>query len=483
MRRRFYSPDDNPINQQSTNSNMSKLPESFIQQMSELLPEEECKALCEALSTPAPTSIRCNPNKRSAVPDGASAVPWATEGHYLPERPQFTFDPLLHAGCYYVQEAASMFIEQAFRKMDIQPERVLDLCAAPGGKSTLWRSLLPDGVLLVANEPMRQRAQILAENLTKWGHPDVAVTNAFPAEFAPLTGFFDIVATDVPCSGEGMFRKDEVAIEEWSPANVVQCAERQWQIINDIWPTLREGGYLVYSTCTYNRLEDEDNVYRICNELGAELVAIECPEEWGIQGDTTGRGLPVYHFFPHHTKGEGLFLALLQKTSEAPTFKEKKKKRGAKELPVAGGAQVSKWLDHDQDYKLFRPDETHIAAVRQSLAEDFRRIRETVRTLTAGILLGEEKGKKMIPQHELALSIARSATAFPQVALSYEQAIAYLRREAITLDSDAPRGYVVVTYQGHALGFLNNLGNRANNLYPNEWRIRSAAPQTAETKS
>ena len=462
---------------------MSKLPESFIQQMSELLPEAECKALVDALSTEPPVSIRCNPHKRCAVSAEATAVPWATEGHYLPVRPQFTFDPLLHAGCYYVQEASSMFIEQAFRKIDIVPQRVLDLCAAPGGKSTLWRSLLPDGVLLVANEPMRQRAQILAENLAKWGHPDVAVTNAFPADFSALTGFFDIVATDVPCSGEGMFRKDEVAIEEWSPANVVQCADRQWQIINDIWPTLREGGYLVYSTCTYNRMEDEDNVYRICHELGAELVEIDCPQEWGIQGDTTGRDLPVYHFFPHHTRGEGLFMALLRKTAETPTFKEKKKKRGAKELPVAGGAAVSKWLRDDKEYKLFRPDETHIAAVRQTLADDFRRIRETVRTLSAGILLGEEKGKKMIPQHELALSVVRSETAFPSVELPYEQAIAYLRREAITLESDAPKGYVVVTYQGHALGFLNNLGNRANNLYPNEWRIRSAAPQTTDVNS
>ena len=462
---------------------MSQLPESFIQQMSELLPEEECRNLCAALQTEPPVSVRSNPIKRCDLPEGASRVPWTSEGYYLPSRPQFTFDPLFHAGCYYVQEASSMFVEQAFRQMEGTPQRVLDLCAAPGGKSTLWRSLLPDGVLLVANEPMRQRAQILAENIAKWGHPDVAVTNAFPAEFSSLTGFFDIVAADVPCSGEGMFRKDEVAIEEWSPANVVQCADRQWQIINDIWPTLREGGYLVYSTCTYNRMEDEDNVYRICHELGAELVEIPCPEEWGIQGDTTGRGLPVYHFFPHHTQGEGFFLALMRKTAEAPIFKEKKKKRGAKELPVAGGAAVSKWLADDKEYKLFRPDETHIAAVRQSLADDFRRICETVRTLSAGILLGEEKGKKMIPQHELALSIARAETAFPTVELPYDQAIAYLRREAITLAADAPRGYVVATYQGRSLGFLNNLGNRANNLYPNEWRIRSAAPQTVETKS
>lgn len=440
--------------------------------MSELLPATESEALFAALTTIPPVSVRCNPAKRSALPEHTRQVPWATEGHYLPERPQFTFDPLFHAGCYYVQEAASMFVEQAFHCIDIVPTRVLDLCAAPGGKSTLWRSLLPDGVLLVANEPIRQRAQILAENIAKWGHPDVAVTNAFPAEFASLTGFFDIIGADVPCSGEGMFRKDEVAISEWSPANVVQCADRQWQIVCDIWPTLKKGGYMVYSTCTFNHMEDEDQVVRICNELGAELVEIPCPAEWGIQGDTTGRNLPVYHFFPNHTEGEGFFLALLRKTSESAVAKEKKKRRTAKEQPVTGGAVVSKWLRDDKQFKLFRPDDEHIAAVRQTLAGDFRRVRETVRTLSAGILLAEEKGRKMIPQHELALSLERADEAFPTVELTYEEAISYLRREAITLSGDAPRGYVIATYQGRALGFLNNLGARANNMYPQEWRIR-----------
>lgn len=448
--------------------------------MNELLSETEAAALCTALETVPPVSVRSNPSKRCHWPEEAAAVPWATEGRYLPTRPQFTFDPLLHAGCYYVQEAASMFVEQAFRQMDFVPQRMLDLCAAPGGKSTLWRSLLPDGALLVANEPIRQRAQILAENLAKWGHPDVIVTNAYPEDFAPLTGYFDVVAADVPCSGEGMFRKDEGAIREWSPENVVQCAERQRSIIRDIWGTLREGGYLVYSTCTYNRMEDEDNVAYICQELGAELVAIPCPEAWGIQGDTTGRYLPVYHFFPHRAKGEGLFLALLRKTAEAPAVREKKKRRPAKEQPVAGGAVASRWLSNSSDFKLFRPDETHIAAVRQSLVEDFRRVRETVRTLSVGILLAEEKGRKLIPQHELALSVERSEAAFPVAELSYAQAIDYLRREAVTLSPEVPRGYVVATYQGHALGFLNNLGTRANNLYPAEWRIRSAFPKDSE---
>lgn len=249
--------------------------------------------------------------------------------------------------------------------------------------------------------------------------------------------------------------------------------------MSDVWPALREGGYLVYSTCTFNRLEDEDNVERICRELGAEPVPIACPESWGVSGDTTGRGLPVYHFFPHRTRGEGFFLALLRKTSAAPVARERKKARAVREQPVAGGATVARWLKQGDRFKLFRPDDAHIAAVRQTLADDFRRLRETVRTLSAGILLAEEKGRKLIPQHELALSVERAAEAFPQVELPHAQAVAYLRREAVVLPPEVPRGYVVVTYEGRALGFANNLGARANNLYPAEWRIRSAAPQGA----
>lgn len=450
-----------------------ELPKSFIERIQQLLGEGESQALLQSLEVTSPVSVRRNPLKPSSVDSAEIQVPWSSEGYYLSQRPRFTYDPLFHAGCYYVQEASSMFIEQAFRCMETLPKRVLDLCAAPGGKSTLWRSLLPDGALLVANEPISARSWVLAENLTKWGHPDVVVTQAYPADFAPLTGFFDVVSADVPCSGEGMFRKDEGARQEWSEENVMMCAERQWQIISDIWPTLREGGYLVYSTCTFNREENEDNVARICRELGAECIEIPVSSEWHISGDTTGRGLPVYHFFPHRTRGEGFFLALLRKTSEQTVRKEKKRKHEQREQSVAGGAAVAQWLQRQQEFKIFRPDECHIGAVRQSLYDDVRRISQMVRTLMAGILMAEEKGRKLIPQQALALSVECAPNAFARVELNYEQAIAYLRHEALQLPNDAPRGYVIVTYASHPLGFVNNLGNRANNLYPAEWRIRN----------
>lgn len=449
------------------------LPAAFLRQMNELIGEEGTHHLAEALAEAPPVSVRLNCSKGGTAPAGAEEVGWCRTGRYLPTRPTFTLDPLLHAGCYYVQEAASMFVEQAFMAMAERPRRLLDLCAAPGGKSTLWRSLLADGALLVANEPVHGRAMILAENMAKWGHPDVVVTNAWPADFAPMGGFFDVVAADVPCSGEGMFRKDDGAVAEWSPENVAMCASRQRQIITDVWPALREGGYLVYSTCTFNRHEDEDNVAWICHELGAEPVEIPLVSSWHVTTDLTGRGMPVYRFLPGRTRGEGFFLALLRKTAPAELRRERRKKaRPCKQTPVQGGKTAAAWLADAGDFKLFRPSEAHIAAVRQSLFDDVERVCATVRAVSAGILVAEEKGRKLVPRHELALSIQLAGDAFPRAELSPDEALAYLRREVLTLPPDVARGYVVATFEDRPLGFLNNLGSRANNLYPSEWRIR-----------
>lgn len=476
----------------------------FIAQMRELLGPTEAEALCKAITDSTPvTSVRLNPLKwpANAVFEDTevTAVPWCSMGRYLKERPQFTLDPRLHAGAYYVQEAASMSIEQAWRVIASQlraegdtadatpaaPRRVLDLCAAPGGKSTLWRSLLPDGCLLVANEPIRQRAQILAENLTKWGHPDVVVTSAYPEELGVLDGFFDIIAADVPCSGEGMFRKDMQAREEWSREAVIACAERQWTIISDIWPALREGGWMVYSTCTYNAEEDERMVERICRELGAEIVAIPFDPAWDVTPGTVG-----YHFYPHRTQGEGLYIALLRKAPLSPpdwgeaaapqaSAKREKRKGGPSRSSgpgIKGGAQVKDWLADSAQWKFYDPTGTGecIAAIRASLHDDVLAVTSRVRALTAGILLAEEKGKKYVPQHALALSTVCSPNAFVRQEVDRETALSYLRHEAITLPPDCPRGYVIVTYGGLPLGFVNNLVTRANNLYPEQWRIRHA---------
>lgn len=452
---------------------MQILPESFVRQMDTQLGTAESRALCAALAGEPPVSLRLHPQKGCGPSASMRRVPWCASGFYLPERPAFTFDPLLHAGAYYVQEAASMFVEQAFRTIDFRPRRMLDLCAAPGGKSTLWRSLLDDDALLVCNEPLAARAAVLAENMAKWGHPDVLVSQAWPAEFAALGGFFDVVAADVPCSGEGMFRKDNGAVEEWSIENVAQCAARQWQIICDVWPALREGGYLVYSTCTFNRYEDEDNVERICRELGAELVPVAAPAEWGVCGDTTGRGLPVSHFFPHRAEGEGFFLALLRKTSAAPATRTKRSRTAGRGGSPAGSAEAAGWLRRPAEFRLLPAPDGGIAAVRRQWEDDVQRVSACVRLLAAGLRLADAKGRKTVPAAPLALSLELRREAFPQVELGYDDAIAYLRRETPALGGDVPRGYVLACYGGLPLGFLNHLGTRANNLFPAEWRIRT----------
>lgn len=449
------------------------LPLPFISQTKALLGDEEYSRLAAALQEESPVSIRVNETKPFSNQEGVR-VPWCSTGFYLNQRPTFTFDPLFHAGCYYVQEASSMFVEQAVRKYIAEPAVALDLCAAPGGKSTHLRSLLPEGSLLVANEVIRNRSQILAENLIKWGHPDVVVTNNDPADFSEMGALFDLILTDVPCSGEGMFRKDPGAIEEWSPDNVNICYQRQRRIIADIWPCLKTGGILIYSTCTYNLAEDEENIEWIKAELGAESLPVDVPAEWGITGNLAGGESPVYRFLPHKTKGEGFFLAALRKTGaeEFAPMRLKPNKKNKKEKQLEIPQQAVKWLQHPDGFELERKGDI-ITSCRKVHSEMVSLIKQQLRVVHAGITLGEVKGKDLIPHHSLAMSHELNPDAFPSYQLTYEQAIAYLRKEAIVLDAAAPKGYVLLQYKNIPLGFVKNIGNRANNLYPQEWRIRS----------
>ena len=460
-----------------------KLPETFVTYTRALLGDEGYAAFEAALLREPLTSLRLNPEK--TVVDAASSavrlrpVPWASGGYYADERPTFTFDPLFHAGCYYVQEASSMFVEQVLRRYVDRPVVALDLCAAPGGKSTHVRSLLPEGSLLVSNEVMRSRIGVLAENLVKWGHPDVVVTHADPAEFTPLKATFDVILTDVPCSGEGMFRKDAVAVDEWSTDNVALCWQRQRRILTDIWPCLKPGGLIIYSTCTYNIYEDEDNVAWLRDTFGAEPLAVPVSPDWGITGDLSGCGLPVYRFLPHHTAGEGFFLAVLRKPDgeEEQVSLRRKKERKGKTPAVPTGCRA--WL-REPDAWEWTCDGEQVAALPRSWKELVDLLRQHLRVISAGVRVGEVKGKDLVPSHALAMSTAR-ADAFPTCELDYAQAIAYLRKEALQLPPDASRGYVLVTYRGIPLGFVKSLGSRANNLYPAEWRIRSTyLPDTAK---
>jgi 16S rRNA C967 or C1407 C5-methylase (RsmB/RsmF family)/NOL1/NOP2/fmu family ribosome biogenesis protein len=444
----------------------------FIKRTKDLL-NDEYELFEVSMETSSPVSIRINPRK--AGKRNEPPVAWCKTGCYLPERPSFTFDPLFHAGTYYVQEASSMFLEQVILQItdNNKPVVCLDLCAAPGGKSTHLISLLPDDSLLVSNEVIRSRSVILAENMIKWGYPNSIVTSGDPKDFGKAKHFFDIIVADLPCSGEGMFRKDRESRKEWSPANVELCAARQRRIIHDVWDALKPGGYLVYSTCTFNPEENEDNIVRIAQESDAEIIRIPTKPEWNISG-ALRHDIPVCRFFPHKTAGEGFFIAVLQK-KEGDAVR-------IKSQPVPPPAKSN---DQNRDV-LLSPDRFYFSdnnAILKTILNYYQNIGKYLRIISAGIQLGEWKGKDFIPSVSLALSTELNREKFIHVELSYNEAIKYLQSEAVLLPGGTPKEHVLVTFQDRPLGFVKNLGSRANNLYPKEWRIRKRHLAISENSS
>lgn len=447
-------------------------PSDFIARTRGLL-GDSFACLEAALQTDPPVSIRINRSKGTTAPGGSEQVAWCDTGYYLPQRLSFTFDPLFHAGAYYVQEASSMFLEQAVRAYLSEPVKCLDLCAAPGGKSTHLLSVLPAGSLLVSNEVIRARSHILAENLSKWGNPFHIVTNNDPEEIGRLTHLFDVVVTDVPCSGEGMFRKDADSSSEWSVANVRLCASRQRRILHDVWNALKPGGLLIYSTCTYNTEENEENVHYLTEAFGAEALPLPVKAEWNLTGPLRFDH-PVYRFFPHKTRGEGFFLAVLRKPDgEREELRLKTRNKKEKRTPSpALPATLADWVRAPQACRTEVRNDT-IQLFPQAYDETYRLIADQLRVVTAGVRLGEIKGKDLLPAHSLALSTLLNREAFPSVELEWDAAVSYLKKEALHLPAETAKGYVLVYYKQTPLGFVKHLGNRANNLYPSEWRIRS----------
>ena len=462
------------------------LPASFIEDIKPYLPAQELASFIHALTEiDQTTSLRYNRAKYKG--ENGQPIGWnPQDGFYLEERPNFTLDPLMHAGCYYVQEASSQFVTHVLRTLVQEPVTALDLCAAPGGKSTAMLSVLPEGSQLVSNEIDRRRARILSENITKWGLPNVSVTCNAPTDFRKLTHRFDLILTDVPCSGEGMFRKDDDAVKDWSPQKVEGCVALQKEILHAIWPTLKPGGILIYSTCTFNIHEDEEMLQFICEELGAEALDIPVDTAWNIHAPLVGH-LPCYRFMPHFTKGEGLFMAAVRKSKNGNEYASSNKKDGKRK----GEYKVQGKTDRKTqpiDLKRIAPtllSQLNCEATIEQTAEGTLRAIPTehkelhdelvcqgLYLLQSGIEMGTIKGRDIIPAHALALSTVRKDEAFPMVEVDLETALNYLRHEAITLGNGAPTGYVIVTYNGHALGFVKNMGNRSNNLYPQEWRIR-----------
>jgi len=442
-------------------------PESFLKRINQQ-PYIDSDILLKALREPAPVSIRVNDVKWKYTPLNSKPIKWSDNGFYLDRRPSFTLDPLFHAGCYYPQESSSMFLEKIIRQTVDNKDyiRVLDLCGAPGGKSTHLSSLIGQNGLLVSNEVIRSRANILDENLTKWGLSNCIVTQSDPSSFTNIHGFFDIILVDAPCSGEGMFR-DPVAINEWSEENTTLCSVRQKRILMDAWPSLKENGIMIYSTCTFNPGENEKNIKWLTGKHKAETVRLDISEYNGIT-EIDYEGIFGYGFYPGSLLGEGLFVSVLRKTSEEAGIKHIEKSGGDRRLSKEERGVVNEWTGFPEE-NLFKKDNEIISVA--GTYNDYNLISSTLRIINPGTRILTLKARNFLPSHQTALSVFFKKDSFPSVELTLDKALNYLHRDNIIL-SDATKGWNTILYNGIPLGFINNLGNRVNNYYPVEWRIR-----------
>lgn len=451
------------------------IPDGFKAMMKDTFGASKAETLLSALADEPEISLRINRRKLPSAPlyKGMTEVPWCPSGYYLDQRPIFTLNPLLHAGVFYVQDASSMVYELITAEISNgRPMVAADLCAAPGGKTTAMLNALADGSVMLANEASPARANILKENLSKYGYADVIVTNCDATRLAAMRRKFDLVAVDAPCSGEGMMRKEETARTQWSEGLVRQCAGLQRDITEAAVEMLAPGGYLIYSTCTFNTTEDEDNARMLAEDYGLIPVDTGLAGRFGIQPHAKGE-IPCLRFMPGMTKGEGLFVAVFRRPGERAANGEpgtgmKRKKTGKGKTDLNIPENVRKWIEGNPE--IINHD-GHLIALSATTGALLKAIPKGVRVISAGVELGEIKGKDVIPAHQLAMSTAMTGP-FPEVELSREDALLFLTKDSVRLPERTPRGYVTVTYQGYPLGFMKNLGNRANNLYPAEYRIR-----------
>lgn len=451
-----------------------KLPKDFITEL-EGYNYPMFKGLFGALSDTQPSvSIRYNIAKNNSVIEHDKQVKWCKQGRYLSNRVPFTFDPSMHQGLYYVQDASSMFISHIIKQLTKEihtPISYLDACAAPGGKTTTAIDSLPKDSLVVANEYVPARAMVLTENLIKWGYPSIVVSKGDTSRFRKLKGLFDIIAADVPCSGEGMFRKEAEAVSQWSLSLVKECANRQKEILDNLWGALKPGGYLIYSTCTFNKHENESIIDYLIEEYDTEPIKIDLPTESGIALGVDGHDM-CYRFMPHMVEGEGLFIAVVRKPGEdSSDSKRSKSKRKGQAKANLTNSKTKDWIVEGDNVII--EEGNQVIALPKLWEDEISQLKKCLDVIHYGLPIAIVKGKDVIPTQALALSTQININEFKVVDVDYKTAISYLRREAVIID-DAPRGYVLLTYNNTPLGFVKNLGNRANNLYPQEWRILSS---------
>ena len=443
---------------------MSQLPKNFLTRAQKFA-GNEYDAFIESLSQNPPVSIRLNPFKREGIYSTEKIIPWSIEGRYLKERPSFTFDPLFHAGCYYVQDASSQFLEQAFKqaKKNLKrPIRILDLCAAPGGKSTHILSMIEDTDLLVCNEIIASRNNILRQNIMKWGKENVIVTQNDPADFSRLIGFFDIVVVDAPCSGEGLFRKDENAKNEWSEENIQRCSVRQNEILKHAYASLCPGGFLIYSTCTFEEVENDSPVQSLFEKFDMKIQTIESIFPGILK---TKNGLV---FFPHRIQGEGFYISLLQKKDgdQIPVKKVNDK------IDTPFKKHLVRYLKNEELFSALLKDD-RLFAIPNAHLNSLNTLNRNLYVRLAGIYMGDFKGDDFIPSSAIALSLQLKEDQ-PSKELTEMEAIEYLKGGNLNLE--IPKGWSLVNFKSFQLGWIKNVGTRINNYYPKEWRIKKQHP-------
>lgn len=429
--------------------------------------------LLNAHNQTASTSIRNNPFKKHSQFDSNEKVKWADDSFYLSERIEFIKDPLFHAGTYYVQEASSIFLEQTIKQtVNLNNElKVLDLCASPGGKSTLINSLINEKSFLLANEVIKTRVGALCENLTKWGQANVVVTNNDAQDFTALQHYFDLIVVDAPCSGSGLFRKQADALEHWSDENVGHCALRQKRILADIYNSLKPGGILVYSTCSYSTEENENIVSWLIEEYKASTIQLKITDQWNITETTTNKGVYGYRFFPHLTKGEGFFIAAIKKNeeeTETQHFQSKSQKNNLEKITKEEFDKLTTFVQL-KDNEIIIKSNGNYFLINELIAQELNKL-NTLHIRKKGTLLGEFKGKDFIPHHELALSNYVN-NHLPSVEVTIDEALQYLKKSELRLQSNIEKGFCLVKYKNRAIGWAKNIGNRFNNYLPKDWRI------------
>lgn len=395
-------------------------------------------------------------------------VPWCEYGYYLSERPQFTFDPLLHAGAYYVQEASSMFLWEVLKQIFSNNAniKVLDLCAAPGGKTTLLASYFKNA-LIVSNEVIKQRANILYENVTKWGTENIVITNNDAADFKRLKNYFDLIVVDAPCSGSGLFRKDENAVEEWSDNNVQLCSQRQQRILADVYDALKKDGYLIYSTCSYSEKEDESILDWMQHNFNLNSIQLTLKNALNIVETTSAKHKAYgYRFWPDKLKGEGFFVAVMQKNEEGNS--SKRMRLNLTPITNKETGLLQQYL-LENEWLFFKQNEI-MRCIHKQWDNDIAWLQKNLYLKKAGVQLGEIKGKDLVPHHELALSTIINNN-ISKTELTEQEALQYLRKKDVFITQEN-KGWSLCTHKNFSLGWIKILHNRVNNYYPAEWRIR-----------